>query len=101
MYNYDIEAPTPLGSKPILLNYYFKLSPTLITNTIDLRRGFCDTFAIFGGFLICIYFICYAFVYGCVRFEGEKILTDRLYILNTGNTGSGDSRTDVKAAINS
>jgi len=76
MYNYDIEATSPLGSKPILLSYLFKLSPTLITNTVDLRRGFCESFAVFGGFLICMYFICYAFVYGCVRFEGEKILTD-------------------------
>jgi len=100
MYNYDIESTQPLGGSPILLNYYFKLSPAKITNTVDLRRGFADSFAIFGGFLICMYFICYAFVYGCVRYEGEKILTDNLYIYNSDKSSSGNSQADVKSAIN-
>jgi len=47
-----------------------------------------------------MYFICYAFVYGCVRYEGEKILTDNLYIYNSDKSSSGNSQADVKSAIN-
>jgi hypothetical protein len=92
MYNYDIESATPLGASPIFLNYLFKLSPTLITNTVDLRRGFCESFAIFGGFLISIFFILYAFVAACVRFEGEKNISDKLYVYNYKETEAEAAR---------
>lgn len=72
--------------------------------TIDLRRGFCEAFAICGGFLIAIYFICNAFVVACTRYEGEKYIADQLYVYNAKETNATpvlDRSGDVKTAVNS
>lgn len=57
LFNYDIMASSTsiIGDKPVYLTYDFLLSPNFITNTIDLRRGFVASLALFGGFMVSIF----------------------------------------------
>jgi hypothetical protein len=89
MFNYDIMATSPLGSNPALVSYWFRLTNSQITNIVDLRRGFVSSWAIFGGFLISIYFTCKMFVHACANYEAEKAIADDLYTLNHSTTESG------------
>jgi hypothetical protein len=84
MFNYNITATGSeiIGDKPTYLTYDFLLSTNLITNTVDLRRGFVESFAIFGGFMVTMYALLTLFVCSCQRFEGEKYLVQDLYTLN-------------------
>jgi hypothetical protein len=88
MFNYNITANGSeiIGYDPTYLTYDFLLSTNLISNTVDLRRGFVASFAIFGGFMATMYVLLSLFVFSCQKFEGEKYLVQDLYTLNpSGN----------------
>lgn len=84
MFNYDILATEGqiIGSSPIYLGYRYRLSSNLITNTVDLRRGFVASLALFGGFLVSCFYVLWIFVGACQRFESDKAVIDDLYTLN-------------------
>ena len=91
MFNYDILATkdTLIGEAPLYLTWNFQLSTNLITNTVDLRRGFVGSLALFGGFMIAIYTVILLCVCSCRKFEADKTMASKLYTLNPDGMHAG------------
>ena len=74
---------TRLANKsPFINQFNFLEANNLVVETVDLRRGFIGSFAIFGGFMIACYGIINSMICICQKFEAEKALVDDLYVLN-------------------
>jgi hypothetical protein len=101
MYNFDIYDTTPIGGNPNQVQYRFRLTGNQITNVVDLRRGFFSSFAIFGGFMISIFFMCKTFVHFCANYEAEKTIADDLYTLNHSTVSSGAKSAQIHSSVTS
>lgn len=60
-----------------------------------------SSFAIFGGFMISIYFMCKTFVHFCANYEAEKTIAEDLYTLNHSTVSSGAKSAQIHSSVTS
>ena len=71
MVTFDILKPTALGDQTVYIQFNFQQTPNVLRQDINLNRGLVAALAIFGGFMVGIYWILNMLGYCFHKYEVE------------------------------